>query len=104
MSKTINITNLTPINTPLKPGLQLRKSSKYGVRAFNKQGLNYRSIIGALNYISTNTRPNITFVISHLSQLVEHPSFNHWIASLKVLCYLHNIKGIYPQLLQEVER
>ncbi|MBW0540998.1 hypothetical protein O181_080713 [Austropuccinia psidii MF-1] len=86
------ITQLAPTNTPLKPGLQLMKASEEEIESFQKLGFNYRSIIGALNYISTNTRPDITFAISHLSQFLERPSLKHWLASLQVLCYLYHTK------------
>ncbi|MBW0500543.1 hypothetical protein O181_040258 [Austropuccinia psidii MF-1] len=92
IAKNFNITKLAPINTPLKPGLQLTKASEWEIEAFQKLGLNYRSIIGALNYISMNTRPDITFAISHLSQFLEQPSLRHWVASLQVLHYLYHTK------------
>ncbi|MBW0529575.1 hypothetical protein O181_069290 [Austropuccinia psidii MF-1] len=69
------------------------KASESEIESFQKLGLNYRSIIGALNYISTNTRPDITFEISHLSQFLERPSLKHWLASLQVLRYLYHTKG-----------
>ncbi|MBW0473178.1 hypothetical protein O181_012893 [Austropuccinia psidii MF-1] len=92
IAKNFNNTKLAPVNTPLKPVLQLMKASESEIEAFQKLGLNYRSIIGALNYISTNTRPHITFAISHLSQFLEQPSLKHWVASLQVLCYLYHTK------------
>ncbi|MBW0488409.1 hypothetical protein O181_028124 [Austropuccinia psidii MF-1] len=92
IAKNFNITKLSPVNTPLKPGLQLTKASESEIEAFQKLGLNYRIIIGALNYISTNTRPDITFAISHLSQFLKQPSLKHWVAILQVLCYLYHTK------------
>ncbi|MBW0473124.1 hypothetical protein O181_012839 [Austropuccinia psidii MF-1] len=92
IAKHYNITSLTPVNTPLKPGLQLTKATKGEIETFQKLGLNYRSIIGALNYINTNTRPEISFAISHLSQFLERPSLKHWEASLQVLRYLYHTK------------
>ncbi|MBW0574501.1 hypothetical protein O181_114216 [Austropuccinia psidii MF-1] len=50
-------------------------------------------MIGSLNYIGTNTRPDITFAITHLSQFLEQPSLNHWLASLQVLFYLYHTRG-----------
>ncbi|MBW0472835.1 hypothetical protein O181_012550 [Austropuccinia psidii MF-1] len=84
--------DLAPANTPLKPGLQLTKASEDEVMPFKNLGLNYRSIIGALNYIRKKTRPFITFSISDLSQFLENPSLNHLIASLQVLCYLYKTR------------
>ncbi|MBW0510264.1 hypothetical protein O181_049979 [Austropuccinia psidii MF-1] len=85
---------MEPCNTPLKPRLQLSRVTEEELASFNNCGLNYRSIIGALNYISTNTRLDISFAISHRSKFLEHPSFNHWKASLKVLHYLLHTKSL----------
>ncbi|MBW0483824.1 hypothetical protein O181_023539 [Austropuccinia psidii MF-1] len=93
IAENFGITQLAPTNTPLKHGLQLMKASEDEIELFQKLGLNYRSIIGALNYIITNTRPDITFAISHLSHFLEQPSLKHWLASLQVLCYLYHTKG-----------
>ncbi|MBW0500660.1 hypothetical protein O181_040375 [Austropuccinia psidii MF-1] len=51
----------SPVNTPLKPNLQLNTSTKEEETAFADLNINYQSTTGALTYISTNTRPNITF-------------------------------------------
>ncbi|MBW0483969.1 hypothetical protein O181_023684 [Austropuccinia psidii MF-1] len=55
------IEKLTPSNTPLKPHLQPSNSSNEEHEDFNNLNINYQSAIGSLNYISSNTRPDITF-------------------------------------------
>jgi len=47
----------------------------------------YRQLIGQLIYL-TNTRPNICFVVNHLSQFLSAPIMAHYQATLRVLCYL----------------
>ncbi|MBW0466664.1 hypothetical protein O181_006379 [Austropuccinia psidii MF-1] len=68
----------SPPNTPLKPNLQLNISTKEEETAFMDLNINYRSAIGALNYISTNTRPDITFAVLrylyHTKKLLLHYS------------------------------
>ncbi|MBW0542861.1 hypothetical protein O181_082576 [Austropuccinia psidii MF-1] len=54
----------SPVNTPLKPNLHLNNATKEEEAEFANLNISYRSAIGALNYISTNTRPDITFAVS----------------------------------------
>jgi len=46
----------------------------------------YRRLIGQLIYL-TNTRPDICFVINHLSQFLSAPTMTHYQATLRVLHY-----------------
>ncbi|MBW0573090.1 hypothetical protein O181_112805, partial [Austropuccinia psidii MF-1] len=94
LAKKYEINKLTPSNTPLKPQLQLSKSSDKEHEIFNKLNINYRSAVGSLSYISSNTCPDITFAISHLSQFLEKPGLQHWNACLQVFQYLFNSKDI----------
>ena len=48
----------------------------------------YMFLVGKLNYLSVVSRPNLSFVVSSLSQLLENPSHHHWLLTKKVLCYL----------------
>ena len=47
----------------------------------------YRSIIGALQYV-TMTRPDISYMVSKLSQFLQNPIDFHWKACKRVLHYL----------------
>lgn len=38
----------------------------------------YRSLIGNLLYLSTHTRPDITFSVNGFSRFVERPTYGHW--------------------------
>ncbi|MBW0497110.1 hypothetical protein O181_036825 [Austropuccinia psidii MF-1] len=50
--------------------------------------------MGALNYISTNTRRDITFSVSQLSCFLEKPGITHWTECLQVLRYLYHTRGL----------
>jgi hypothetical protein len=52
----------------------------------------YRQLIGSLMY-PINTRPDICFVVSTLSQYMVEPRHVHWIESKHVLRYLHGTVG-----------
>ena len=47
----------------------------------------YRQLIGSLMYL-VNTRPDICFAVSTLSQFMVEPRHEHWIAAKHVLRYL----------------
>lgn len=49
----------------------------------------YRSLLGCLLYISGRCRPDISFSVAALSQMVENPSPVHWSRLTKVLQYLN---------------
>ena len=48
----------------------------------------YHKFIGSLMYL-VNTRPDICFVVSTLSQYMGEPRQIHWVATKHVLRYLH---------------
>ncbi|XP_054715533.1 uncharacterized protein LOC129225011 [Uloborus diversus] len=58
----------------------------------------YRQAIGALLYIATVTRPDITFTVNILSRKDESPNEKDWKAVLRVIEYLDSTKDIYLQI------
>ncbi|XP_062113115.1 uncharacterized mitochondrial protein AtMg00810-like [Humulus lupulus] len=47
----------------------------------------YRSVIGALQYL-IHTRPDISFTVNKLSQLLESPTIAHWSVVKRIMRYL----------------
>jgi transposase InsO family protein len=82
------MTACRPVSTPLVPNSHLDKASIEEVDRFNSLGVNYRSAVGALSYLSSATRPDISYAVSTLSQFLESPGINHWEAFVHVLKYL----------------
>ncbi|XP_031106315.1 uncharacterized protein LOC116010963 [Ipomoea triloba] len=77
-----------PIRTPMVPGSLL--SPKDGTVLSDPSS--YRRLIGRLLYL-TATRPDITYVVHHLSQFVSAPTDKHMIAAHRVLRYIKGSPG-----------
>ncbi|KAJ4720471.1 Retrovirus-related Pol polyprotein from transposon TNT 1-94 [Melia azedarach] len=81
--KRVNMTQCKGIETPLIVGGRLSKLEGESFR----DGLLYRSVVGALQY-ATLTRPELAFAVNKLSQFMSNPLIPHWIACKRVLRYL----------------
>lgn len=84
--KKFKMTDCKTASTPMEPKLQLRLPEKVNESEMAK--LPYRQLIGSLMYLSTSTRPDISFAISYLSQFNHNYSKEHWLAAKRVLRYL----------------
>src|SRR6266851_8288884 len=52
----------------------------------------YREVIGSLMYAAITTCPNITFVVSILSQFLENLGEAHWEGIKRIFRYLSSMK------------
>ena len=52
----------------------------------------YRRLLGKLIYLIV-THPNITYVVSVLSQIMHEPRMVHWEGALRVLAYIKRAPG-----------
>ena len=57
-----------------------------------KEKWNYRAIVGMLLYLSTNTRPDITFAVSQVARFSHEPKQSHATAVKTILRYLKGTK------------
>ncbi|RVE40811.1 hypothetical protein evm_014540 [Chilo suppressalis] len=48
----------------------------------------FKELIGSLLYISTNSRPDITYAVSYLSRYLDRPTQDAWKAGKRILRYL----------------
>ena len=52
------------------------------------RSVDYRGLVGGLLYLAVYTRPDIAFAVGALSQFLNNPGNDHWIAAKRVLRYL----------------
>lgn len=78
-----NLTHISPASTPHRSGLKINRIDQDGAtvnsKAFTQR---YQSIMGCLNWLTINTRPDINTAFSLLSQFNNNPSEGHWEADL----------------------
>ncbi|XP_066595468.1 uncharacterized protein [Prorops nasuta] len=72
----------------METNLKLEKAEKC------ESNIKYRNLIGALLYISSSTRPDISFSVNYLSRYQNSYSETHWKYALRILKYLHATKDL----------
>ena len=82
MLKRFNMLDCKEAITPIQPGLYLTPEEGH------PENVPYRELVGALNWIATCTRPDISTAVSMLSQFCQNPSTSHWTSAKRVLRYL----------------
>lgn len=83
--KRFGMANANPVSTPLDPNVKLVPSNEDKLRGAS---LPYRELVGALMYVATCTRPDISFAVSYLSQFGTCYDSTHWTAAKRILRYL----------------
>ena len=85
------MTDCKPVQTPgvEKESLTKADCPEQG-SAEHKQmrGIDYRGLVGGLLYLAVWTRPDISFAVGALSQFLENPGWEHWVAAKRVMRYL----------------
>ena len=82
-----------PCHLPMTASTRIDKSSCPDLESDTFKDLSkirsfYSSLVGKLNYLSVVSRPDLSFVVSSLSQVLKNPSHDHWFLAKKVLRYL----------------
>ncbi|MBW0564805.1 hypothetical protein O181_104520 [Austropuccinia psidii MF-1] len=98
------ISNCKPVATPLIPNIHLEPATESEKRVFQALNINYRSAVGSLSYLSTATRPDLSYSTSALSQFLENPGIMHWNSFLHVLKYLKGTSEIGLKYQKDVEK
>jgi hypothetical protein len=78
------------VDTPEQTGFYLDKEM-CATSVDEKQdmmGTPFRELVGALNWIATCTRPDISHAVSSLCRYLDNPGRQHWTSAKRVLKYL----------------
>lgn len=96
IQKVISYTGLQDCNPNWVPAVQKTLSSDPDGELYDNQEWNYASAVGMLQYLSNNTRPDITFAVSQVARFTNAPKLSHAVALKTIIRYLKRTedKGI----------
>jgi hypothetical protein len=82
--------NCNPVTTPMNPGTVLSSSMapKDDSERDYMVDKPYRNAVGALNYLATSTRPDISYTVGKLARFGANPGPSHWKAVLHLFRYI----------------
>ena len=83
--KKFGMENAKPIHTPADPSTKLLKATKDCEMA---DQVLYQSAVGSLLYLSSWTRPDITYAVGNVSKFCTNPTKQHWTAVKRIMRYL----------------
>ena len=89
--KRVGMSECKPVTTPLSTSEKL--SLYEGDLLGPNDATNYRSIVGALQYL-TLTRPDIAFSVNKVCQFLHAPTTIHWTAVKRILRYVKQCTGL----------
>lgn len=83
--KRVGMEHCKPLNTPLNISEKL--SINVGEKLGTEDSTRYRSVVGALQYL-TLTRPDLSFPVNKVCQFLHAPTTEHWTAVKHILRYV----------------
>lgn len=85
-----NFSDCNPVSTPMEPGLSLVASQAPTTPEdiAHMRNIPYASAVGALQYLSSGTRPDISYTVGVLARFNSNPGLPHWAALKHLMRYL----------------
>ena len=98
-STQFNLIDTAPLSMPLAPStcLSAAGSPTYQEEKNDMTTRPYRELVGALDWLTLGTRPDIAFAMSSLARFGHNPGRVHWEAAKNVLRYLKGTRGVAAQ-------
>lgn len=89
--KKFNMNDSKPVDTPEVTSkiLSLDDCPNSDEEKQQMKNVPYQSLVGALLYASTSTRPDIAHAVNMVSRYMQNPGHKHWIAGKRILRYLN---------------
>ena len=94
--KRFNMEDANPVSTPIEKSITLSKKDSPATKDEIEEMKNipYRQAVGALLFLATASRADISFAVGVLSQYLDNPGRQHWIAVKRLLKYLKGTKDL----------
>ena len=93
--KRFNMEEFKPVESPIPENTKFERES-IKEQDYDEQSTmerrDYRGLVGSLNYLALNCRPDIAHASHVLSRFLEHPSKEHWMAAKRILRYSKGTK------------
>jgi hypothetical protein len=91
-----NMDRCKPTPTPIPVGVQLsvRDSPSTDAERRTMAAIPYKQLVGHLNYLANNTRPDISGVVSDLGRHMANPGMAHWKLAKRLLRYIAGTKDL----------
>jgi hypothetical protein len=86
-----SMVSCNPASTPMTSTEKLSKEE--GTPLSDKDSTQYRSLVGALQYV-TLTRPDIAYAVNKVCQFLHSPTDVHLVAAKRILRYLKGTKSM----------
>ena len=80
-----NMENAKAVDTPVDASSKLVKMNEDSESSDREQ---FQSAVGSLLYLSTISRPDITYAVSNVAKICANPAKEHWTAVKNIMRYL----------------
>lgn len=100
MLKHYNMSDATPVHTPMNPGIKL-STSMCPTSQEEKDAMSrvpYANAVGALMWLAVATRPDIAYAVGVLARFNSNPGRQHWTAVKHVFRYLCGTIDLVPTI------